>query len=125
MVGRRERRALAALSGLLGVGAATCLTTLLSGGDALRALQVSVFLIGFGLGPGIILALCAEALLTRLGLLSWWAYATAGFFGGGFLSVLFMGAAGRDPNGFITGLACGLAGSLAYWAVLRPDRREY
>jgi hypothetical protein len=125
MVGRRERRALAALSSLLGVGTASILTTLLSGGDAVRALQLSVFLIGFGLGPGVILALCADALLTRLGLLSWCAYATAGFVGGGFLSALFGGVAGRDPNGFITGLACGLAGGLAYWAALRPDRREY
>jgi hypothetical protein len=85
---------------------------------------VAAFPTGFALGPGILLAVCAEAPLTRLGLLSWCAYAVAGRVGGGVLSVLFAGTGGTDLNGFIAGLACGSAGAFAYAAVLRPDRHE-
>ena len=124
MVSRSERRVLASLASLAGVGAASFLTTLLSGGGALRGLQVAVFLTGFALGPGIAMALCADALLTRLGAVSWSAFAATGFLVGGFLSVLFRGVGGTDPNGFVAGLSCGVAGALGYWAVPRPDRRE-
>ena len=124
MIDRREQRVFASLASLAGVGAAGFLITLISGGDALRGLQVAVFLTVFAVGPGIALALCAEALLERFDEVSWGAYAATGLFGGGLLSVLFLGVGGDDPNGFLTGLACGAAGASAYWAVLRPDRYD-